>query len=177
LKKVYGERIAGERREALMQKSSFQEWLSTQEYKRPSIIFMVEWLALFGMAWLFWWVIFFGGRGSVQPGLAASLTSGLYATCLIYGRLLRVTGCRKCANPMPFLRREVGRRHVGDHEECFEVQSGEYEWGQYDIQVYSRMVRTDIVTYRCRKCRQAWEEKSEVPASSFRPMRRMDTRK
>jgi hypothetical protein len=160
-----------------MSKSPFQSWLSIQECRRPYLIFLVEWLALFGAAWLFWWVMFFGGRGSVQPELAATLTSGLYATCLLYGRLLRVTGCRKCANPMPFMRREMARRHVRDYEECFEAEYGGDQWDQSGLQVYCRTVRTDIVTYRCRKCDQVWEEKVELPDTSFKPIRRTDSRK
>ena len=140
-------------------------------------MFLVEWLALFAVAWLFWWVLFFGGRGSLQPGVAATLISGLYATCLIYGRLLRVTGCRKCGNPMPFMRREIGRRHLRDEEECFESEYGGYEWEQHFATIYSRIVRTDIVTYRCRKCDQVWEEKVELPGTSLKPTRRMDPRK
>ena len=160
-----------------MPKSPFQDWLSTQEYRRRHAIFLVEWLAIFAIAWLFWWVMFVGGRGAVPPGLAATITSGLYATCIIYGRLLRVTGCRRCRNPMPFMRREVGRRHLQDQEDCIELEYGGDEWDQHYVHVHCRVVRSDIVTYRCRNCDQVWEEKLELPGSGYKQVDRMDLNK
>jgi len=110
----------------------------------------------------------------MQPALAAAAVSGLYATCLIYGRLVRTTGCRKCSNPMSFLRRELSRRHVRDSEECYEIQAGGYDVDRDAVEVDCRVVRTDIVTYRCRKCGQVWEEKVELPGSGYHPVERRD---
>ncbi len=157
-------------------RSPFLYWLSIQELKRPQITFLLEWLSLFSTAWLFWWVMFFGGRGSLAPAITASAVSALYATCLIYGRMLRVTGCRKCSNPLPFMRREVARRHVDDHEECIDEEFN-FEWEQPVDRVRCRMVRTEMVMYRCRKCDQAWEEKVELPVSNFKPMQHIGSRK
>jgi hypothetical protein len=157
-----------------MSKSPFEQWLSTQEYKRSYLIFLVEWLAIFGIAWLFWSVMFLFAPGSVAPGLAATLVSVLYATCLLYGRLLRVTGCKKCANPMPFMRREMGRRHMRDREDCVEMEYGREEWGRHYVRLDCKLVRTDVVTYRCRKCDQAWEEKIELPGSGYKTVGRRD---
>ena len=74
-----------------MPKNSFQNWLTIQEHRKGHSIFLVEWLSLFAMAWLFWILMFFNAPGSVPPGLAATLIAILYASCLVYGRLLRAT--------------------------------------------------------------------------------------
>jgi hypothetical protein len=163
-----------ERRATAMLRDPFEEWLSTQEYKRSHLIFLVEWLAIFAAGWLFWSVLFILAPGSVAPGLAATFVSGLYATCLLYGRLLRVTGCRRCASPMPFMRREIGRRHLRGREQCKELEYGGEEWGRHYVRTYCKVVRTDFVTYRCHKCDQVWEEKVEVPISGYRPVERRD---
>ncbi|HTP01019.1 MAG TPA: hypothetical protein VMJ64_06560 [Anaerolineales bacterium] len=155
-------------------KSPFQIWLSVQEHTRPGLMFLAEWLAAFAIAWLFWWVMFAGGRGSMQPALAASALSGLYATCLIYGRMLRVTGCKKCASAMPFIRREIGRRHLRDHEQCIESEYGREEWGRHYVRVDCKVVSQDVVTYRCRTCDQVWEEKVELPGSGYQPVEHRD---
>jgi hypothetical protein len=158
----------------LMQKSPFEEWLAVQEYKKSRFAFLAEWMALFGVAWFFWSVIFTSAPGSVPPGLAATLISILYASSIVYGRLMRVTGCAKCRSPLPFLRKEIGRRHLPDHEECVEVQYGGEEWGQEMIQVYSRVCRSDIVTYRCQGCNQMWDEKVNIPGSGYKLVHRVD---
>src|SRR5512143_1805412 len=101
-----------------MPKNSFQNWLTIQEHRKGHSIFLVEWLSLFAMAWLFWILMFFNAPGSVPPGLAATLIAILYASCLVYGRLLRATGCKKCPSPLPFMRQEIGRRHLRDAEDC-----------------------------------------------------------
>ena len=160
-----------------MSRSPFQEWLNIQEHERSGIVFLVEWMALFGAAWFFWSVMFFAAPGSAPPGPVAALVSILYATCLLYGRVLRVTGCPKCRSPLPFVRREVGRRRLPDREQCIEVQYGAEEWGQVMVQVYARLCRTDIVTYRCGRCEQRWEQKIEQPSSGYRLVRRDDPRK
>ena len=157
-----------------MEKDPKQDWLTIQEYKKASSIFLIEWIALFVMAWMFWSTMFFWAPGSVPPGQAAAIVAALYATALVYGRLLRVTGCRKCNNPLPFMRREVGRWHLRDHEHCIEVEYGGEEYGTHFVHVYSKVVRADIVTYRCRKCDQAWEERVELPSAGYKFVRRID---
>ncbi len=158
-----------------MSNSPFQNWLLTQEYNGSRVIFLVEWLALFAMAWAFWSVLFLLAPGSsMGPGLAATLVAGLYATSLIYGRLLRVTGCKKCASPMPFLRREVARWHAGQREECVEMEYGGEEYERHYVRIYAKVVRTDVVVYRCRQCRQAWEEKVELPSGGYKEIGRRD---
>ncbi len=157
-----------------MPRSPFQEWLAVQEYKKSRIVFLVEWLSLFGVAWFFWSVIFTAAPGSVPPGLVATLISILYASCIVYGRVLRVTGCPKCKSPVPFLRKQLGRRHLPDQEECIEVQYGGEEWGQTMIQVYCRVCHSDIVTYQCRHCEQVWEEKLQMPGSGYQLVRRIE---
>ncbi len=160
-----------------MPKSPFQSWLTIQEHRKHHTIFLVEWLSLFAMAWLFWSVMFFGAPGSIPPGLAATLVSALYATCLVYGRLLRATGCKKCSSPMPFMRRETGRRHLPEEEKCVEIEYGGEMWEQHFVHVYCQISRMDIVTYRCRNCDQMWEEKVELPGSGYKLVRRIDLKK
>src|SRR5512140_3673915 len=157
-----------------MPKSPFQEWLSVLEYKQSRLVFLAEWMALFGVAWFFWSLMFTSLPGAVPPGLAATLIAVLYATSILYGRVLKVTGCSKCHSALPFLRNETGRRHLPDHEQCVEIQYGGEEWGQEMIQIYSRVCRTDIVTYQCRSCEKVWEEKIELAGSGYRLVRRFD---
>jgi hypothetical protein len=140
-------------------------------------MFIVEWVSLFLIGWLFWSLMFFSAPGSVPPGLAATIVSVLYASGLVYGRLRQVTGCRKCASPLPLLRQEIGRRHMPDEENCVELEFGGSEWDQHFVHVYCRVLRTDFVTFRCRKCDQMWEEKIELPGSSYKLVRRLDLKK
>ena len=160
-----------------MPKSPFQDWLEIQEHARNRSIFLVEWLSLFAIAWLFWSALFFSAPGSLNPALAATILSGLYATCMIYGRSLKATGCRVCSNPMPFLRYEVGRWHLPDVEKCVELEFGGEEWDQHFVHVYCKVARTDVVAYRCRKCGKAWDEKVELPGTGYKLIRRLDLKK
>ncbi|HEX8991240.1 MAG TPA: hypothetical protein VF784_06145, partial [Anaerolineales bacterium] len=104
-----------------MPRSPFGEWLKILEHGKNRSVFLVEWLAMFAIAWLFWSVVFFGASGSLRPALAAALMAFLYATCIVYGRLMRATGCWKCSSPLPLLRKEVGRRRLRDEEHCMQV--------------------------------------------------------
>ena len=157
-----------------MPKNQFQDWLTIQEHKKNHSIFLMEWLSIFTMAWFFWSLMFFGAPGSVPPGLAATLISLLYATCLVYGRLLHATGCRKCASPLPFMRQEIGRRHLRDAEKCVECEYGGEGWDQHFVHVYCKVSRSDVVTFRCIHCDQVWEEKVELPGSGYQLVRRID---
>ncbi len=139
-------------------------------------MFLIEWLAIFAIAWLFWSIMFWAAPGSVPPKTAAMVVSGLYATVAIYGRVWRATGCRRCANPLPFLRKEAGRRRLPDQEDCIEVQYGGEDYTLTSIQVYCRVVHADMVTYRCRSCGQMWEEKVQLPGPGYQFVRRTDTR-
>ncbi len=160
-----------------MSKSPFQSWLAVQERRRSHIIFLVEWLSIFAIAWLFWSLMFWAAPGSISPKIAAIVVSALYATIAIYGRLLRATGCRKCSSPLPFLRKEVARHRLPDQEDCIELQYGAEEYGSTTVQTYYRVVRTDMVTYQCRHCSQMWEEKVQLPGSDYQLARRRDIRK
>ena len=160
-----------------MSRNPFQSWLAVQERRRSYLMFLLEWLALFAMAWMFWSVMFWAAPGSMPPRVAAIAVSALYATCLIYGRLLRATGCRKCSSASPFVRQEVGRRRLPDQEDCMEVQYGAEEYGQETMQVYSRVVRAEMVTYRCRDCGQLWQERVELPGPGYQLVRRVDKQK
>ncbi len=160
-----------------MPKSPFENWITIQEHRRSHTIFLVEWLAIFGMAWLFWSAMFILAPGSIPAGLAATALSGLYATCLIYGRLMNVTGCRKCGNGLPFTRKEVGRRHLHDEERCVELEYGGEDYDQHFINVYCKVSRSDMVTYQCRACEQMWEERIELPGSGYKLVRHVDLNK
>ncbi len=161
-----------------MSKSPFQSWLAVQERRRSHLTFLVEWLAMFALAWFFWSVMFWAAPGSsMPPKIAALAVSALYATCLIYGRLLRATGCHKCSSPLPFMRQEVGRHRMPDQEDCIEVQYGAEEYGEVHLQVYCRVVCSDMVTYRCRSCGQKWQERVQLPGPDYQLARRTVVRK
>ncbi len=160
-----------------MPNKPLEDWLTLQEHRRSHSIFLVEWMSVFLIAWLFWSLMFFSAPGSVPPGLAATLISGLYATCMVYGRLMKATGCKKCSSPLPFMRKEIGRRHLRDQEQCVEIEYGGDEWDEHFVHVYCKVSRSDIITYRCRQCDQIWEEKIELPGSGYKLIRRMELKK
>ena len=160
-----------------MPHSPFEHWLTTEEHKRGHTIFIVEWLSIFAIAWLFWSLMFHAAPGALPPALAATLLSALYACCMVYGRLLDATGCRKCASPLPLLRQEVDRRHTRAEEQCIELEFGGKEWDQHFVHLYRRICHADIVTFRCRRCGRVWEEKVELPGSGYKLVRRMDLKK
>ncbi len=157
-----------------MPKNPFQDWLRILEHRKNHLIFLVEWLAIFMLAWVFWFVIFLEAPGSVPPGLIATLVAFLYATCVVYLRMLRTTGCKKCGSPWPFLRTEVGRRHMRDEEHCVELEYGGDEFGRHMLQVFCKIIRADTVAYRCKHCGQMWEEWVELPGSGYKVVRRID---
>ncbi len=160
-----------------MSKSPFQSWLAVLERRWSLTVFLVEWLALFAIAWLFWSVMFWAAPGSIPPRTAAIAISGLYATIALYGRVLRTTGCRRCTSPLPFLRQEVGRRHLPDQEDCTELEYGGEEYGMILMQVYCRVIRADMVTYQCRHCGQMWEERVQLSSPGYHLVRRTEIRK
>lgn len=155
-----------------MSKSPFQAWLAVLERRKSGLMFLVEWSALFALAWMFWSVMFWAAPGIMSPKVAAIAVSALYATAMIYGRVLHATGCKRCSSPLPFLRKEIGRRRLPDQEDCMEVQYGAEEYGQVMVQDYYRVVRSDMVTYRCRTCGQMWEERIELPGTQYQPVHR-----
>lgn len=160
-----------------MPRKSLDSWLVTLERQKNHSVFLVEWMSVFAIAWLFWSLMFFAAPGTIPPSVAATVLAGLYATGLIYGRVLRATGCKKCHSALPFMRQEVGRRHLPEQEDCIELEYGGAEWDVHFVQVYCRVLRSDIVTYHCRRCDQTWEEKVQLPRSGYRLVRRMDIRK
>ncbi len=157
-----------------MSKSPFENWLQILEYRKNHLIFLVEWLVIFAIAWIFWTVIFIAAPGSAPAGLIATLVALLYATSIVYGRMMKTTGCRKCASPWPLVRKEMGRRHMRDEEHCIEVEYGGEEYGQHLVQVYCKVIRADMVTYSCRQCGQTWEERVELPGTGYKMVRRID---
>ena len=58
-----------------------------------------------------------------------------------------------------------------------EIEYGGEEWDQHFVHVYCRVRRGDIVTFRCRSCDKVWEEKVELPGSSYKLVKRMDLQK
>jgi hypothetical protein len=157
-----------------MPKRPFQHWLTLQERQKNHSFFIVEWVSIFTIAWLFWSLMFFSVPGSLPPWQTATIIAALYASCVVYGRVLRLTGCRKCGSPLPLLRQEIGRRHTRDQEHRVEREYGGPQWDRHFVDVYCRVQRNDIVTYRCSKCDQIWEEKIELPGSNYKFLGRMD---
>ncbi len=157
-----------------MSKSPFENWLRLLEHRKNHLIFLVEWLAIFAIAWMFWTVIFTAAPGSAPAGLIATLVALLYSTLIVYGRMMKTTGCRKCGSPWPLMRKEMGRKHLRDEEHCIEVEYGGEEYGQHLVQVYCKVIRADMVTYSCRHCGQMWEERVELPSIGYKIVRRID---
>ena len=156
--------------EAIMH-PSLSSWLSEQEHKRHSPVFLCEWLATFALAWLFWLLLFHKLEISARATAGAAAIAALYASVFVYLRLFPVTRCAKCRSPLPLIREEVGRRRVRDEELALEVErGGEEYWGHF-IDLYQRIYGVDIVRFRCTRCGAVWESVEHVPVSDYRLVR------
>ncbi len=154
--------------------NSIPDWLVEQERKKSPSIFLLEWVSIFAIAWLFWTCLFFQFHVSVSSVAASAAVSTLYACGFVYIRLFKETGCKKCKNPLPFSREEIGRRYVHNEERCVEIEHGGVEWSEHFIDIYSRVYRVEIVRFRCRRCRSVWDEREQSPASDYKLVRTID---
>ena len=151
--------------------TSVRDWLAEQERKKRPLVFLWEWLSIFAFGLLFWTIVFFEIHISLWSVAAAATVACVYASSLIYLRVLQLTACSKCNSPLAFSREEIGRRHVRDAEKCLEIEHGGEEWYEHFIDMYSRRTRVEIVKFRCRRCHAIWEEVKEFPLTDYELVR------
>ncbi len=154
--------------------SSIKDWLIEHERKRSPLVFVAEWLFVLALAGPIWTgILSVWQHAQPSSGLVIAVAV-LYASAMVYPRLLRVTHCPKCRSPLPFLRREIDRHHVRDREICTEFETGGEAFGRHLLQLYSRIYAVDQVRCVCRRCHAAWNEMEEVPASDYELVRTID---
>jgi hypothetical protein len=151
--------------------NSIPDWLIEQEHKKKPSIFLLEWVSTFAFAFLFWIILFTELEYSSRSVTAAATISSLYACGFVYLRIFPITRCKKCHSLLPLVRQEIGRRHIHDEEKCLEIERGGVEYWGHFIDIYNRIYRTDIVRFRCRRCKAVWEEVEQSPASKYRFVR------
>jgi len=145
----------------------FRDWLVEKERKGRPIVFLLEWLAAFMIAVVFWVVLLLELGSSFWSLAAAATISSVYASGFVYIRLLRFTACEKCHSPLAFSQQAIGRRYVHHQEKCLEIEHGGEEWYGHFIDLYSRPYRVEIIKYRCRRCHAVWERVTMEPAGDY----------
>ncbi len=156
---------------------SIRDWLAEQEHKKHPFVFLLEWFSIFAFGLLFWTIVFFEIHTSIGSVAAAAAVSFVYASGLVYLRLLQLTACKKCNSPLAFSQEEIGRRHIRDTEKCVEIERGGDEWYEHFIDLYSRRTRLELVKYRCRRCHAIWEEVKEFPLTDYELVRTIDLKR
>ncbi len=121
--------------------TSIHDWLAEQEHRKNHAIFLLEWLAIFTLAWLFWTCVLFELHVSASSITTAAAISTIYASAFVYIRLYKESACKKCNSPLLFNREEIGRRYVHNEEQCVEIEHGGVEWMEHYIDIYSRLYR------------------------------------
>ncbi len=155
---------------------SLRDWLAEQEHRKGPVVYLLEWLAVFAAAMLFWTVLILEIRASAWSLAMAAAISSIYASATVYLRLMRSTACRKCHSWLAVTGETLSRRHVRDVERVLEIERGGEEWYGHYLDIYSRQVRIEIVKYRCRRCRAVWEETTLVPDSDYELIRTIDVK-
>ena len=135
---------------------------------------VLEWIMVCLLAAIFWTGVLFKLRGSYPSIGTVGVVSAFYGSAFLYVRLLQDTGCKKCHSLFPFVREEVGRRHVRDEEQCKESERGGEAWGQHYLDVYARVQHVEIVKFRCRRCHAVWDVTQKMPATAYRRVRTID---
>jgi hypothetical protein len=157
--------------------NSIWDWFLKQEHRMNPAIFVLEWVSIFIPAFFFWTVVFSRLQAS-HPSLAeVGTVSAFYGSAVVYFRLLRETGCKKCHSLLPLQVEEVSRRHVRDEERTLEVERGGEAWGKHFLDVYVRIYEVAIVRLRCRRCQAVWDETKISPSSGYRRVRTLDLSK
>lgn len=154
----------------------FKDWLDEQEHKRPPLVFFAEWALVFALALPFWVVILLEiqGRGWSLAGSIAF--ASLYASGMVYVRLLKVAPCRKCGAPLSLTQETLGRRTIHQIEKCIEIERGGEEWYGHFLDIYSRRYSVEIVKYRCRWCGRVWDERVEDAAEQYKLVRTIEVK-
>jgi hypothetical protein len=149
----------------------FRDWIAEQENKRGPHFFLLEWLIVFAIAMAFWAILLLELHRSPWSVAGAAAISSLYASGLVYIRLLRLSACGKCHSPLALSQQEIGRRYVRERERCLEIERGGEQWYGHFIDLYSRRYHVEIVKYRCRRCNRIWEHLTEEPAGDYELLR------
>ncbi len=153
---------------------SILNWLQEHEKRRRPFVFALEWIFVFALAGAVWTGTLSVWQHARPSGAAIVSISTFYASALVYSRLFGVTGCRKCRSPLPLMRREIDRQHVGDREQCVEFEGGGAAWGRHFIQLYRRTVGVDKVRCECRHCHGVWQEVEELATSDYELVRTIE---
>lgn len=147
---------------------SIADWFVERERRMKPLVFIVEWILMFilslTMCTIF--LIILNQRVSSEKVVTAS--SAVLACAFVYLRMFRATGCIKCGSPLPWLRKEVDRKYVGNQEKVLEVGRSWSQGPANVVDIYARNCRVEKVRYRCRKCRTEWVEEHQIPTSSYR---------
>jgi RNase P subunit RPR2 len=151
----------------------FRTWLVEQEQRRRPLIFLLEWLGAFALSMSFWTPLVLKIQASSWSIAAAFAMSSVYASGLVYVRLLKLATCKRCHSPLIFSQ-EMSRRFVRELERCLEIERGGQEWCGHFIDLYSRRYRIEIVKYRCRRCHTIWQRESEIPNGEYELVRTME---
>src|SRR5512142_673737 len=114
----------------------FKDWLDEQEHKRPPLIFFAEWTLVFVLVLPFWVFVLLQIQGSAWSLAAFIGLSSVYASGLVYARLLKVAPCRKCGAPLSLTQQELGRRTLHRIEKCIEIERGGEEWYGHYLDIY-----------------------------------------
>lgn len=157
--------------------TSIHDWLAEQEHRKNHAIFLLEWLAIFTLAWLFWTCVLFELHVSASSITTAAAISTIYASAFVYIRLYKESACKKCNSPLLFNREEIGRRYVHNEEQCVEIEHGGVEWMEHYIDIYSRLYRVEVIRFRCRRCHTVWEKTEQSPVSDYQLVRTIDLKK
>lgn len=154
--------------------SSLRAWIVEQEKKRDPLVFASEWIVAFALAGVIWTATLSGWMHARPPAPVVIAVSALYASAMIYPRLLNATRCMKCRSVLPLLRREIERQHLRDREECVEFEDSGDAWGRHFIQLYRRLRSVDKVRYQCRRCHAVWQAVEDTALTEFELVRTID---
>ena len=154
----------------------FKDWLAEQEHKRPPLIFFAEWAFVFALALPFWVVILVQMQGPKWSLVGSIALASVYASGLVYSRLLKLAPCRKCGAPLALTQHELGRRTIHEIEKCIEIERGGEEWYGHYLDIYSRRYSVEIVKLRCRWCGKVWEERVEDAAEAYKLVRTIEVK-
>ena len=147
---------------------SFADWLTEREQKMNPLIFIFEWIFIFIVSLVIFTLVLIFKDKLAPTAIGATASSALFACVFVYVRSLRATGCIKCGSPLPFLRKELDRKYVGDREKYVEVGRSWSQGPASLVDIYSRTCRVERVRFHCRKCHAEWVEEQQISTSSYR---------
>ena len=146
----------------------FKDVLAELEHKRPPLVFFAEWILVFALAFPFWTAFLQEVQGQRWSFAAAIAFASLYASGMVYVRLLKVSPCAKCAAPLALTEQVLGVRPLHQVEKCIEIKRGGKEWYGHFLDIYTRCYTVQIVRCRCRWCGRVWDERVETAAEGYK---------